>query len=349
MWVKTIKLCAVFVCVSLLLGGCEWFRTYIYNSELTQDTEEVAALDEDQAEDLSAAPKDRKTAPPPAPAKPKPKKIVSPGVTVAPIQGAPVLSGRQMSASVANELAARNVRASHRSQGKISYLLEGKAYLSDARGGRSDFRIDWNLIAPDGMSAGKFSDRVPIKGSGWSAVTPEVLKPMSRRAAAQVDVMLKQHVRAPARAPVDAVASKELTEGLQEIHVVRLLAAVFVGLVDGAPGDGRISLKNALSDALLRARVPVVAAYDENAFMVLGDVRVTPLDPTRNRFDITWIVTRSDGETIGSASSTMTVGVNRVIPAWGTVATTAVESVVGEIVALIDKAMPDDPPTEADS
>lgn len=340
MWFKTIRFCIAFACVTLLLGGCEWFRTYVYNSELTQDAEEdVAALDSEQVEERPPAPNPDK---PPSPPRAKPKKKVPAGVTVAPIQGAPVLSGRQMSASVANELGARNVRATYRGHEKISYLLEGKAFLNAARGGGTDFRIDWNLIAPDGLSAGKFSDRVPIKGSDWRAVTPGVLKPMAQRAAAQVDVIIQHHVRAPAAAPVDDVASKELTEGLQEIHVVRLLTAVFVGLVDGAPGDGSVSLKNALSQALLQARVPVVQSYDENAFMILGDVRVTPIDPTRNKFDITWMVMRSDGEPIGSASSSMMVGKNRVLPAWGTVATTAAESVIGEIVALIDKAMPDE-------
>jgi hypothetical protein len=79
-------------------------------------------------------------------------------------------------------------------------------------------------------------------------------------------------------------------------------------------------------------------AYSEEAFMVLGDVRVRPVDPTRNLFEITWVVMRSDGELVGSASNSLTVGVNRVIPAWGTVAVEAAEGIVGDIVAIIDKA-----------
>ncbi|NQV21369.1 MAG: hypothetical protein HQ511_08130 [Rhodospirillales bacterium] len=335
MWFKTLRLTIVLATISLSLGGCEMFRTYIYDPNSSANSEELAALEPEENLDRRPGQRAEKKKPRRSAA---PKKVVPPAVMIAPVQGAPALSGRQMSARVANELVARKVQASFRSQGKTTYLLEGKAFLSASGGGKSDFRIDWNLIAPNGLSAGKFSDRVPVAGSGWGAVTAGVLDPMAQRAAAQIDILIQEHARAPSAAPVNEVASQELTDALQEIHVLRLLTPVFVGLVDGAPGDGKLSLKDALSKALLRARVPVTPSYSEDAFMVLGDVHVTPVDPTRNLFEITWIVMRSDGETIGTTASSMTVGVDRVTPAWGTVAVDAAEKVVGEIVALIDKA-----------
>lgn len=341
MWSRTLKLFVAPAAALLLLGGCEFFRTYVYDPGTGGTDIEAAALESEPADEASKSKKKRRSK---KSAKAKtlpPKKAITyvpPGVMIAPILGAPVASGRRMSAHIANELLVRQVRASNRSDGKITYILQGKAFLKPAGQGRSDFRIDWNLIAPDGLSAGRFSDRVPVAGSGWNAVTPGVMEPMARRAAAQVDVILKGHARAPDALPVDTVTSQELDDALQEVHVLRLLTPVFIAPVDGAPGDGRLSLRNALTEALLKARVPVVTKYSEDGFIVLCDVHITPFDQTRNLFEITWMVMRNDGETVGTAASSMTVGVDRVNPAWGSVAVEAVDSVIGDIVALIDRA-----------
>ncbi len=344
MWFKTLKLFAVPALLILWLGGCGLFRTYIYDPSPAPEDSEEAPSDTGEVADTEP---DRQSPPDEAveESSPTPKKemnYVKPGVMIAPVQGTPGMMGRLLSARITDELMSRQVRASSRSQGKVTYILEGKAFLNPGEQGRTDFRIDWNLSAPDGLSAGRFSDRVPVNGAGWDAITAAVMDPMARRAAAQVDIMLQEHVQAPEAIPIPQVESQLLQQSMLELRVVRTLTPVFVDYISGAPGDGRLSLRDALSKALSKARVPVAPTFNDQTYLVMGDVHVTPIDSARNKFDITWVVLRSNGETIGVVDNTMSVGVSRVIPAWGSVAEQAVDEVIGDIVVLIDQASKQD-------
>jgi hypothetical protein len=334
---KTFKSLVVLVGLAVVVSGCAFTRDYIYDPNM-DDGADVAEVDSTaDREDRPRRKKETVELPPPPPELPE-KRLVRPGVMIAPLQGAPLVTGRQLSADIARALRSRDVRASFRSTDKIAYMLEGQAHLSPAQRGGADFRIDWNLVAPDGLSAGRFSDRVPVTGSNWKAVTDRVLAPMAARAATQVDILMADHIRAPEAVPIAEVASQEIAEGLREVMVLRLLTPVFVALVDGAPGDGDIALKNALSDALLKARVPVARTPSDEAFMVLGDVHEVPIDNDSSLYEFTWMVMRNDGSLIGTASDEMTIGRDRIRPIWGTVAITAIDKIVGDIVAVIDKA-----------
>jgi len=337
-WFRTLKSVATLLALTLLVGGCEFTRQYIYDPG-TGD--QAAQADVETAAEETAFESDPVDEPEIDEelenARAIPKIKVPPGVVIAPLQGLPSASALGLSADIARTLTQRNVRASSRSTEKISYLLEGRAHLSPGERGGTDFRIDWNLVAPDGMSAGRFSDRVPVAGSGWRAVTPGVLQPMANRAAVQVDILMQEHARVPSALPVPGVEIAELSDTLREVEVVSLLNPVVVEFVDGALGDGRTSLQTALIQALLKARVPVHRIVSEDTYIVLGDVHGTPISNTSQNFQFTWVVMRADGTLVGTASNKMDINQNRIDPYWGTVADVAIDDVIGDIVAVIDK------------
>ncbi|HIF10083.1 MAG TPA: hypothetical protein EYQ81_09740 [Sneathiellales bacterium] len=310
-------------------------RKYVFDPSLIGDTD-TADLETAPEEEEPEAEQIVEDEPLAEPVREKIK--VPPGVVIAPLQGAPITKARGLSADIARTLTRRNVRASSRSTAKIAYLLEGRAHLTPTQEGTTDFRIDWNLLAPDGLSVGRFSDRVPVSGSDWRAVSSGVLRPMADRAAAQVDILMQEHARIPTAVPIPSVEIAELAETLREVSVVSLLNPVVVEYIDGAPGDGRLSLQDALINALLKARVPVSRMLNDKTFVIVGDVHSTPISNDSDAYQFTWMIMRADGTLVGTASHEMNINRKRIVPQWGTVADVAIESVIGDIVAIIDKA-----------
>ena len=327
---RTLNLIIPFLALTLLVSGCAFTRQYIYDPNAGDETGEIdfdtSAEYDTELEEESIAPPERE------------KIQVPPGVIIAPLQGAPLATAKGLSADIARVLTLRNVRASARSTEKIAYLLEGQAHLTPTEGGATDFRIDWNLVAPDGLSAGQFSDRVPVSGSDWQAVTAAILGPMADRAAAQVDILMQEQARNPIASSSVIVDVADLNETLREVRVLNLLNPVVVEFVDGAPGDGRIALQDALIEALLKARVPVSRRVSEKTYIIVGDVHGSPISSTTISYQFTWMVMKADGSLVGSASNEMDISKDRVVPFWGTVAKAVIEDVIGDIVAVIDKA-----------
>jgi hypothetical protein len=50
------------------------------------------------------------------------------------------------------------------------------------------------------------------------------------------------------------------------------------------------------------------------------------------------MIMRADGTLVGTVGHEMNINRKRIVPQWGTVADVAIESVIGDIVAIIDKA-----------
>ncbi|MFN4087520.1 MAG: hypothetical protein ACK4QW_00545 [Alphaproteobacteria bacterium] len=115
--------------------------------------------------------------------------------------------------------------------------------------------------------------------------------------------------------------------------------------VEGAPGDGRTVLAEALGQALRSRGLPVSDALDADGLIVFGDVLVEPLGDRREKVTITWQLRWADGRELGVVSQANTVPQGATGASWRPVAPVIADNAADGIARLVREGLP--PPGDA--
>ncbi len=105
----------------------------------------------------------------------------------------------------------------------------------------------------------------------------------------------------------------------------RAAIALYIPPVDGAPGDGRLSLTAALRQRLQRGGYRLARKVDTADYILLGAVRLSPPEKNLQRIVLTWSVIAPDGREMGRIEQKNTVPAGRLNGPWGAIADAAAE------------------------
>ena len=119
----------------------------------------------------------------------------------------------------------------------------------------------------------------------------------------------------------------------------RILSVPTVALspVDGAPGDGRISLTSAMRAALGRRSIRVLAHLEEGALLVLGSVHISSRGDGQ-LVEVHWSVINEKGQELGSVTQSNVVPVGTLDGSWGDLAHAVADGGADGVVALLREA-----------
>ena len=205
------------------------------------------------------------------------------GIFLAGVDNADASFEGELISALVVALTAHGIVASTEVANQGSYLLVGDlSSTADAR-----ISLSWQIIAADGNVVGLFE-----------------------QTAANRETSLVQLAGDAAQRTASLLYAKEPLN----VELQVLLA------VDGAPGDGRISLTSAMRSALVERSVQVLTTeLDVNALLILGSVMIR-VDNEGESVEVHWSLIDGEGKELGSVSQNNTVPFGALDGEWGDIA-----------------------------
>jgi hypothetical protein len=105
--------------------------------------------------------------------------------------------------------------------------------------------------------------------------------------------------------------------------------------VVGAPGDGRISLTNALRRELTKNGIALSNRQVTGAYTVQGTVKLNKVSGSSEKVNIVWKVYDSTGNRVGTVSQNNVIPKGSLNGAWGPTAIAAASAAAKGIVKLL--------------
>ena len=249
----------------------------------------------------------------------KPLPATSPGprtaLVVDPLSGEPEEATRQLADMLASDLRDRGIAAMTESTAANRYRLQGAIQAQRLEGDRLYLELQWKVRDPEGREAGTIAQQHVVPADRWWVADREILSALAADAASKIDGMLGGAVE------------------ILSPYSVKLLIVP----VEGAPGDGRVSLTDALKASLLRRDLQLASSEQDGAFVVRGFVRVGQKGRDKERVDVAWILYDSQGREVGKVRLGDNLPKGRLDRRWGEVATLVAEGSADGILQLLEK------------
>ena len=242
------------------------------------------------------------------------------GVSVMPVSGLPPAFGERLSEALAGALRDAEVPAAVQVGNRGSFVVSGHAQVvKDPR--RPTLEIAWDVASAGNGRVGTIALRQPLPAGAFDDVgpgpTPGELADLAKRTAAQILPLVRSDMP-------------------KEVAIVP--AAIAVGQIDGAPGDGATSLKRALEFVLRQSDVPVASDGRPNALTLVGSIEMGRPNGGRQTVAIRWVLKLPDGREIGDVRQENAVAAGALDRAWGNTALQVAEAAYDGIIALYERA-----------
>ncbi len=198
---------------------------------------------------------------------------------------------------------------------------------------------------PDGTYMVAVIDVRSADGARLHRVVSETLVPENARPG---DDSLRQFAKATARkisewyaassaAPAEMLVRAAPSESERIVTGSIATPKSFEIEIGPSPGDGTVSLGNALETALL-SRMETVAWRGPRAFRVEGSVIAASRNDGRTDVSIEWVVKSARGEMLGKVHQKNDLDAERIAGQWGKVAEKAAEAAAKGVLAILGPA-----------
>ncbi len=219
-----------------------------------------------------------------------------PSIAIEAPAGLPAEAGLRLARLVAAGLRDRGLAARPAGEGRAARRITGAVRREAAEEGKVLALFAWRVENADGALVGRFRQA----------------RVVDEAALDQGDTVLLVLIAAQAAGPLAKLAARAAP-----VPEEPPLVKVYLAPVDGAPGDGRLSLAAAMRAALSARGVPLVDAIADDVYLVLGAVYLEPAGAGRERVEIHWTVIEPSGREIGVVSQEETVAQGALAAAWG--------------------------------
>ena len=249
------------------------------------------------------------------------------GVVVDKVEGLPTEVAEELRAAVVTALQEGRILASRGPGNRASLHLKGEGTMA---AGESSARayIDWRFLDSEGRELAAFQSAPELRPGAIAEANARAIDNIVRRVGQSLEQSRVLARRPPAEPPASTVTVSVLP-------------------VEGAPGDGRESLTQALQLMLRNAGLKVASQIDADGLLVYGDVAVAPVLPDKERVDLQWTVKWPDGREVGRVTQSNEIPVGLLRRRWGQIALAAAEGAAAGIVALVRQAVPAEAPSSA--
>src|SRR5689334_1464416 len=115
------------------------------------------------------------------------------GIQVGAINGVDDAVAARLAEAMAEALRQADVPASTQVRNRASYILTAAAAAqpAGASSGRTAIEVKWMLAAPDGKTAGDYTQRLEAAAEPWRAGDPALMTTMARAGAPQIAMLLQ--------------------------------------------------------------------------------------------------------------------------------------------------------------
>ncbi|MDA0787623.1 MAG: hypothetical protein O3B37_15185 [Proteobacteria bacterium] len=232
------------------------------------------------------------------------------GILVRPVVDAPAATADGLAREMVAALIDRDVPAFRTSRNRSSMILTGTV-VDPGR----DAHIAWVLSDSQGEEVGRYEQSIegtPIEP--WAQADPALMQNFAAAAAPRIAAYIQENVDAEVVTP-----------------------AIYVGAVNGAPGNGGMRLQAALRQGLRRLGARVASTPSEETLMASADVRVTSMPDDRLEVAIAWAVADPFGTEIGKIDQASPFAKSVVDNNWGELAREAGLAAAAGMVDLVSR------------
>ena len=236
------------------------------------------------------------------------------GIAVSRIGGPVPWVGDALAEAMAESLRDREVAASAKARNRLSLALSSEGHYETRQNGVGQLVIDWRLTARDGTLLGQRTDKLTPPEAFWHAPEQQMFKQIAESGAPAVVAWLRPYL-------IGSTITGPLTVAIAPVH--------------GAPGNGNTALQAALHFSLRQRRVALTESLDTAEVTVFADAKVTPVDKTRDRVQLSWQLLARDGQLIGSIDQDNFVRSGRLNQRWGGIAVVAADAAADGVAILL--------------
>lgn len=245
----------------------------------------------------------------------------SASVTIAPIEGAPRATAQKLGPAMASALQAKEIAASDRTASLGSYELLGRIQEMPPSHGKAALIASWELRDASGQQLGERAERLEAAAVDWEEGKDEVVAQLAAASAEQLVALF-----------LDAAPNEAEIGGRTRL---------FVGSVEGAPGDGGEALARAITELLKKQDLAIITDPHADADLTLGaEVAVAGPKAGKQHVMIVWHLRRKDGGEIGTVGQENDVPAGLLDGAWGDVAYMVAVSAQDGIMQLVSRGAP---------
>lgn len=240
----------------------------------------------------------------------------SAGIVVQPVTGAPAPAATSLADALAAALRDGDVPASTHGHNRGSFRLDTAATTQTLGPAQTAITIDWQLLNADGKVVGTGEARREGASALWQQGDDKLAAALAGDAAPAIVRLVSGD--APAAVTVEA--------------------AVAVGSVAGAPGDGGTALARAIALTLGRAGVDVAAGAAKARFTLSCQVEVRPAPDGKQHVTVRWALSSAKGVRIGEVAQENTIPAGSLDGAWGDIAYAVASAAAPGIAQLVERA-----------
>lgn len=234
--------------------------------------------------------------------------VLSPraGLVVRPPQGLPQPLAGELSSRLVSALRHHDITA-----------MTGKGHRAAAvlNGQWSDDSVEWEIVEADGTIAVQLLQPLQADRGPPESYAEEDWFGLANTAADMLDMALRE---------VEQGSTRRMS-----------FAAVRLGPIDGAPGNGRLALAAELRRSLRDAGVTVPASEDIDALTLVGSVHVGSSLGRRQPVEIVWQLLRTDGVELGRLVQRNDIASGELDGPWGALARDIANAATDGIVQLL--------------
>jgi hypothetical protein len=270
-------------------------------------------------------------------------------VTFAPIIGPPAAIGNQLTAQLITAAQQKSIPVVTDKSKSATYTVRG--YLAQSNEKQAEkFSYILDVTDKSGKRVHRIlgEEAVPAKPGAkpWTSINQTAMQKIAAKTASDLATWLPTQsgggvarTAAPAVTPTSQKPSppKSTPRRTASTKTTVTNVAVLVPPVSGAPGDGRLSLTNALRTRLRARGVHVSSVGGKNVYKVNGKVQTGPAPGGKQRIKITWRLLNGSGKDLGAVTQQTDVPKGSYDKTWGPAAISAGNAAASEILKLIKK------------
>lgn len=284
---------------------------------------------------------------------------------IAPVIGAPDTVASQLTAQLASQMQSKNVTVATSTDVPTPYTLRGYIVSAKEPAGTKVSYI-WDVTDTTGKRLNRITGEQLVQNASgadpWAAVTPNVVGEIATKTANSLAAWLPSQSSATAAAPAGTPAATATptpatyqpsapASGPAPIATNTAPSAgpttgsidksgqllAMVPSVTGAPGDGSVSLTNALQRELKSKGVTLTNAPQPGIYRVEGRVAVGSSQAGKQPIQIDWDVKDATGKKVGTVSQKNEIPQGSLDGPWGKTADAAAAAAAKGIMELMKK------------
>ena len=263
-------------------------------------------------------------------------------VAFAPIIGAPTAVSRKLSTNLTEAAAKRHMAVITNGSEKPDYTIRGYVVAAAQKNGTKLTHI-WDVADKSGKRTHRIRGEEFLAGKNskdpWKNLSDTAISGIADKTVTKFASWLatkKPSTPKPATIPAQKIAKKTTTPAYTgSVGTAAGPMAAYIAPVVGAPGDGRTSLTNAISEQLKAKGIRIASVANAPHYLVKGNVSLTKPANGSQKIKIEWLVLDPKGKRLGVVSQKNVIPQGTLDGAWGGTAKAAASAAAQGIVKLL--------------